>query len=250
MPDHAGRVTALLLAAGLGTRLRPLTDTIPKCLVPIAGRPLLDFWVEGLAEAGIATARINTHAQAEQVRAYIEGVNALGRLRLVASHEPELLGSAGTVAANADLADDAEDVVIIYADNFSDIDLRPFRRRLAPLDVLLGRDRVQRSQIIKQADVLMMILLLWDRLSPQVREANFRYYEPRTDHGSSLSPPMHALYAARLGLPDLAEKYFLDAGRAEVFREHLGSRVFSPAPEGDGQDVLDWLRGVRALEER
>jgi hypothetical protein len=47
---------------------------------------------------------------------------------------------------------------------------------------------------------------------------------------------------------DLAEKYFQAAGRAEVFREHLGHRVFSPSPEGDGQDVLDWLRGVKALE--
>jgi mannose-1-phosphate guanylyltransferase len=132
MPDRAGRANALLLAGGLGTRLRPLTDTMPKCLVPIAGRPLLDYWVESLAEAGIAGARINTHAHVGRVRAYIESVNAEGRLRLVESHEPELLGSAGTIAANADLADGADEVVIIYADNLSDIDLRPllaFHRR-------------------------------------------------------------------------------------------------------------------------
>ena len=47
---------------------------------------------------------------------------------------------------------------------------------------------------------------------------------------------------------DLAEKYFQAAGRAEVFREHLGSRVFSPTPEGDGQDVLDWLRAVKVRD--
>src|SRR4051794_11044702 len=116
---------ALLLAGGLGTRLRPLTDTIPKCLVPIAGRPLLDVWIDRLAEAGIREARLNTHALAEQVRTYISGVNSGGRLRLVESYEPELLGSAGTVSANADLADDADQVVIVYADNLSDIDLRP-----------------------------------------------------------------------------------------------------------------------------
>ena len=108
MPRPAGNVKALLLAGGLGTRLRPLTDTIPKCLVPIAGRPLLDVWVDRLAEAGIREARINTHALADQVRAYIADVNSEGRLRLVESYEPELLGSAGTVAANADLADGAE----------------------------------------------------------------------------------------------------------------------------------------------
>ena len=116
---------ALLLAGGLGVRLRPLTDTMPKCLVKIGDRPLLDVWVDRLAEAGIREARINTHALADQVRIYIESVNSAGRLRLVESYEPALLGSAGTVAANADLADDADQVLIVYADNFSDIDLRP-----------------------------------------------------------------------------------------------------------------------------
>jgi D,D-heptose 1,7-bisphosphate phosphatase len=143
MADRAGRVTALLLAAGLGTRLRPQTDTIPKCLVPIGERPLLDIWVDCLVEAGIREARVNTHAHAEQVQSYIDSVNAEGRLRLVESHEPKLLGSAGTIAANADLADDATEVVVIYADNLSDIDLRPLlafhRRHGDPLTMVLFR---------------------------------------------------------------------------------------------------------------
>lgn len=120
----AGRVKAILLAAGLGTRLRPLTNTTPKCLVPIGGRPLLDYWIDRLVEAGVREARLNTHALAEQVRDYIAGVNRAGRLRLAESYEPELLGSAGTIAANASLADDADEIIIIYADNFSDVDLR------------------------------------------------------------------------------------------------------------------------------
>ena len=121
----AGRVKAIMLAGGLGTRLRPLTDTIPKCLVPIAGRPLLDYWVDRLVDAGVREARVNTHAHAEQVRDYCRSRPASGRLRLVESYEPELLGSAGTIAANAELADGADEVIIIYADNFSDVDLRP-----------------------------------------------------------------------------------------------------------------------------
>ncbi len=125
MAEHAGRVNALLLAGGLGTRLRPLTETLPKCLVPIAGRPLLDYWIDRLIEAGIREARINTHALAEQVRSYIGHVNSSGPVHLVESYEAVLLGSAGTVAANADLADMAEQIVIIYADNLSNIDLRP-----------------------------------------------------------------------------------------------------------------------------
>jgi D,D-heptose 1,7-bisphosphate phosphatase len=118
------RVKAILLAAGLGTRLRPLTNTTPKCLVPIGGRPLLDYWIDQLVEAGVREARLNTHALAEQVRDYIAGVNCAGRLRLAESYEPELLGSAGTIAANTSLADDADEIIIIYADNFSDVDLR------------------------------------------------------------------------------------------------------------------------------
>jgi kojibiose phosphorylase len=88
------------------------------------------------------------------------------------------------------------------------VDLAAYEPRTAPMDVLLGRQRTQRSQVIKQADVVMLLALLWERLPPSVREANFRYYEPRTAHGSSLSPAVHALVAARLGDVDLAERYF------------------------------------------
>ncbi len=114
---------AIILAGGLGTRLRPLTDAVPKCLVPIGGRPLLDYWVDALAAAGVREATVNNHAHADQVRAYVGAVSASGRLALRESFEPTLLGSAGTIAANADLADGADEVVIVYADNFSDVDL-------------------------------------------------------------------------------------------------------------------------------
>lgn len=114
---------ALLLAGGLGTRLRPLTDTVPKCLVPVAGRPILTYWIDALGAAGIAEALLNTHHHAGQVRDYIRQVNARGALTLTEAFEPVLLGSAGTVHANRGWADGAEAIVVIYADNLSDIDL-------------------------------------------------------------------------------------------------------------------------------
>jgi D,D-heptose 1,7-bisphosphate phosphatase len=124
--------------------------------VPIGSRALLDYWVECLAEAGISEARINTHAHADRVREYIASVNLEGRLRLVESYEPELLGSAGTVTANADLADDAEDVVVIYADNLSDIDLRPLlafhRGHNDPLTMVLFRAPEPRACGIAELD--------------------------------------------------------------------------------------------------
>jgi mannose-1-phosphate guanylyltransferase len=121
--QHSDVTRVLLLAGGLGTRLRPITDTVPKCLVPIAGRPLLDYWLDRFAEAGLSEVRINTHHLPDAVREYIARTNATGRFRMAETYEPTLLGSAGTVAANRDLADGARDVLIVYADNLSDVDL-------------------------------------------------------------------------------------------------------------------------------
>jgi kojibiose phosphorylase len=97
-----------------------------------------------------------------------------------------------------------------------EIDPAAFEPRTAPLDVLLGRERISRSQIIKQPDVVMLVLLLWDRLTPNVRRVNFEYYEPRCAHGSSLSPAIHALVAARLGKHALAERYFRQAAEIDL----------------------------------
>ena len=119
--DHVSR--ALILAGGLGTRLRPLTETVPKCLIEVAGRPMLDYWIEALTGAGIEDALINTHHLPGPVRAYIAGANARGGVQLTEAFEPALLGSAGTVHANRDWAEGADEIVVIYADNLSDIDL-------------------------------------------------------------------------------------------------------------------------------
>jgi kojibiose phosphorylase len=97
-----------------------------------------------------------------------------------------------------------------------EIDLAAYEPRTAPMDVVLGRERTQRSQVIKQADVVLLMHLLWDRFAPGVREANFRYYEPRTGHGSSLSPAVHAVVAARLGEVALAERYFRQAAEIDL----------------------------------
>jgi NDP-sugar pyrophosphorylase family protein len=120
------RVKALLLAGGLGTRLRPLTETVPKCLIEVGGRPMLDYWLDALEAAGIEEALLNTHHLRERVKPWLDAANAARDLTVVEAYEPELLGSAGTVAANRDWTDDAEEIVVIYADNLSDIDLAAF----------------------------------------------------------------------------------------------------------------------------
>ncbi|MGB3877456.1 MAG: nucleotidyltransferase family protein [Shinella zoogloeoides] len=62
---------AIVLAAGLGTRLRPITDTMPKPLVPIAGKPMIDYGLDALAEAGVKRAVVNVHHFADQMTAHL-----------------------------------------------------------------------------------------------------------------------------------------------------------------------------------
>ena len=128
---------ALLLAAGLGTRLRPLTDHTPKCLVEVKGRPLLDLWFEALFEAGAERVLVNTHHLAEKVRAHVEGSRFRDRLDLV--HEDVLLGTGGTMLANRDWAGDAA-LFVAHADNLTSFPIRDFVEAHArrPAGVLLS----------------------------------------------------------------------------------------------------------------
>jgi hypothetical protein len=66
-----------------------------------------------------------------------------------------------------------------------------------PMDVVLGRERTQKTKVIKQADVVALLGLLPEEFAGDHADANFRYYEPRCGHGSSLSGAMHGLVAAR-----------------------------------------------------
>lgn len=106
---------AFLLAGGYGTRLKPITDQIPKCLVEIAGRPLLDYWLEQLVANGCKDILINTHYLHEQVERYLQCSQYSEYVSTV--HEPELLGTLGSVKANRDFLD-SDANLIAHADNF------------------------------------------------------------------------------------------------------------------------------------
>jgi mannose-1-phosphate guanylyltransferase len=114
---------ALLLAAGLGTRLRPITDTTPKCLVPISGTPLLQIWLERLADAKIEPLLINTHYLEDQVKTFVESSPFRDKIQIV--HEKDLRGTAGTLIDNLDFFQ-GEDGLLIHADNYCLADLTAF----------------------------------------------------------------------------------------------------------------------------
>lgn len=105
---------AFLLAGGLGTRLRPLTDTTPKCLLPIRGTPLLQLWFALFCAYGIDELLINIHCHGPVVREFV-GKNNSG-LNVNLFEEPVLRGSAGTILANRDWVRNEEAFWIFYAD--------------------------------------------------------------------------------------------------------------------------------------
>jgi mannose-1-phosphate guanylyltransferase len=115
-------VKAFLLAAGIGSRLRPITNTVPKCMVPIDDRSLLDIWLDAFDRAGVDEVLVNLHHLPEVVRRHVAARS--GRLSVRFVFEPELLGSAGTLVANRDWVADEEFFLACYADNLTDFDLR------------------------------------------------------------------------------------------------------------------------------
>jgi mannose-1-phosphate guanylyltransferase len=117
---------ALLLAAGLGTRLRPITNTIPKCLVEIGGKPLLDYWIELLSKGGVSRILLNLHYLPEVVRSHVE--NSKYPVEITIAHEEKLLGTGGTLLKNRAFFNN-EPIMLIHADNLSIFDINAFIQR-------------------------------------------------------------------------------------------------------------------------
>ena len=113
---------AFLLAAGVGSRLRPITDSIPKCMVVIDDRPLLDIWLDAFDSAGVDEVLVNLHHLPDVVRRHVAARAAPPAVRTF--FEPDLLGSAGTLVANRRWVEGEKLFLACYADNLTDFDLR------------------------------------------------------------------------------------------------------------------------------
>jgi mannose-1-phosphate guanylyltransferase len=112
---------AILLSAGYGTRLKPLTDALPKCLLPVNDKPLLYHWLELLEKENISDVLINTHHLADMIRSSVQQRN--NEIRITTVFEPVLLGSAGTIFANRAYLENEEDFLLLYSDNITDVSL-------------------------------------------------------------------------------------------------------------------------------
>ncbi len=117
---------AFLLAAGVGSRLRPITDNIPKCLAPVKGLPLLYYWFRLFEEHNVDQVLINLHHLPEKVYRFFDDHSFNVEIQFF--HEKELLGSGGTIKANHDFVKDEDAFLICYADNLTNVNLSSFVR--------------------------------------------------------------------------------------------------------------------------
>jgi mannose-1-phosphate guanylyltransferase len=112
---------AFLLAAGKGERLRPMTDIIPKCMVPIQNVPLLGIWLELCRLHGIQEILVNTHSHADIVHSYLRGYQ--NGIKIHIADEEILLGSAGTLLANRNWVKSERVFWIFYSDVLTNVNL-------------------------------------------------------------------------------------------------------------------------------
>lgn len=132
MPDTAEKeitpTKAFVLGAGLGTRLRPLTETLPKPLVPVAGKPLITHAFDHLIEAGIRSFVVNTHHAAEAYQEAFPSASYRG-IPISFRHEPSILETAGGIANVRDLLHGDSPFLVYNGDIFTDIPLEAALRQ-------------------------------------------------------------------------------------------------------------------------
>jgi mannose-1-phosphate guanylyltransferase len=170
---------ALLLAAGLGTRLRPITDKIPKCLVPILGKPLLGYWLDLLMQQGVDRVLINTHYLANAVEDFVLASRWRDSVELV--KEENLLGTGGTVLKNKHFFKGP--FIVAHADNLTRFDLKAFvdihSNRPPAVEITMmtfDTDSPQSCGIIEQDENRLVVNFHEKSSSPPGSRANAAVY--------------------------------------------------------------------------
>lgn len=225
------RSKAVILAAGRGERLRPLTDGLPKPMLPIGGRPLLEHLLALLVEAGVREVAINLHHRPEAVRAYLGDGSRLG-LRVLYSQEEALLGTAGALRRLERFLD--RTFFVLYGDVLSSLDLRRLaefhRQRGGALTMALYREkhlsRCGVAEVEPGGRVRRFVEKPKDALNSPWAAAGTLVMEPWvlrfipegfSDLGGDLFPRL-----VELGVPVFGYRccgYFLDIGSPERYRK-------------------------------
>lgn len=219
---------AFLLAAGLGSRLRPITDTTPKCLVEIAGHPLLDWWAKLFRESGVDKVLINTHYLADIVHKYISEFNHENLdIYFQESYESVLMGSAGTVKANTLFIEEQEDFLICYADNLTNMNLHELIRFHKEKNSIFTM-ALFRTNVPKQCGIV--------QLNQENRIIEFveKPEEPKSNLANA------GIYVANRKVIDLfPHKTFLDFGK-DILPELVGQMY--------GYEIDDYLIDIGTMK--
>jgi len=221
-------VKAFLLAAGVGSRLRPITDTTPKCMLAINGQPMLDIWLNSFDRAGVDEVLVNLHHLPDVVRGHLAARTAPPAVRTF--FEPELLGSAGTLLANRWWVKDEEFFLACYADNLTDFDVRSLadtHQKHAPIATLtVFRSERPSAGGVVELDATGRVTGFTEKPSQPVSDlTNAGMYafhpsvldeiadKPHSDIGYDLLP---LLVGRARAIP--VEGYFRDIGTVEAYR--------------------------------
>lgn len=148
---------AIILAAGEGKRLRPLTADMPKCLLPINGKPLLEYWLEGLEMHKFSQVLVNGHYLADRLESYLTRAQRRYALNINYVYEIQLLGTGGTLKRNFAFVKNEEFFLLCHGDNFTNLNISDFvrfhRDKAATLSVALYESNVpQQCGIVDKMD--------------------------------------------------------------------------------------------------
>jgi len=108
-----------------------------------------------------------------------------------------------------------------------------------------------RMQVVKQADVLLLMFIHGNRFSKELKENNYRYYEPKTNHGSSLSPCVHSIIASEIGLKEDAYRFFRQTALMDIndFKNNTSGGVHSACLGGCWMTIVNGFAGMRDYPE-
>ncbi len=148
---------AMIFAAGLGTRLKPITDTLPKALVPVCGKPLVEHVVRRLKAAGISEAVVNVHHFADMVESWVKGQDLMDIS--VSDERQMLLETGGAVLHARSYLEGCGHFLIHNVDILSDVDLNWFMAQVRPdaLATLLVSDRKSSRYLLFDPQTMRLV---------------------------------------------------------------------------------------------
>lgn len=218
-----------------------------------------DEWHEHVDNNAFTNAMTRWHlATALETLAWLRQNHAekAAELEIRLDLNPERLAHWADVVEQMYVLHDPETGLIEQFEGFfqlEELDQAAYEPRTRAFQGLLGLEKTQKYQIIKQADVIMLLCLLGDQFDEQTKRANWDYYEPRTDHlhGSSLDPAFQSVMACQMGEPDMAYEHFMRAVLVDLedLRHNTDSGIHGASAGGLWQAVVFGFGGVRLTED-